>query len=174
MTFSEAFYKMEELSNCKKMTRYRYNKMISIYTTYEDMKKFWAWCPEEFCLKDRFKRVSAEKPKRDFPSDEGLYLIGQTTFNPFTNEKFYWLKVGKASDFTKRMKTYSTHNPCIWKIDFMPLDKNTAFVMEISYSSRLKNLMGLETGEHSKEWFRVNENDYLDICNKGFKHEIFN
>ena len=40
----------------------------------------------------------------------GLYLVGSCNFNPLTDEKYYWIKVGVAKTFKKRIFTYHTIN----------------------------------------------------------------
>ena len=43
---------------------------------------------------NRSDRDQFERNNINYPNQKGLYLIGQTFFNPITDEKFYWVKVG--------------------------------------------------------------------------------
>ena len=96
----------------------------------------------------------------------GLYLIGQTNFNPFTNEHFYYLKIGKSTDIRSRMKKYNTHNPCFWKADFLICRRNDIHFAESFFQRQLKDLSLAPT--LSAEWFQVSREVYLSICERGF------
>lgn len=101
--------------------------------------------------------------------DGGLYLVGTCVFNPTKEEeKYYWIKVGQASKFNQRMRTYKTHNPMLWKGDFF-------FCQDQRKRDSLENLCFtiLETEaigslSISSEWFEVSKETYLKICNEGF------
>ena len=98
-------------------------------------------------------------------NSKGLYLIGTTTFNPYTEEKFYWIKIGSTSStFNKRLKQYSTHNPAYYKIDFL---------VDAEYQESIYHLylakIAIEKTHKGDEWFRVSKEDYLNISKLGFK-----
>lgn len=99
----------------------------------------------------------------------GLYLVGTCIFNPTNeDEKYYWIKVGKAQDFGKRMRDYNPHNPMLWKGDFLPCeDKKLRHYLEKICHDVLR-VEGI--GKHSiaSEWFEVSKTTYLKICNEGF------
>lgn len=97
----------------------------------------------------------------------GLYLVGSTNFNPYTDEKFYWIKIGKAKNMWDRMGGYSTHNPMCWKADFLYGEE--AYSMEGQYHAKLA-AVAFEKGYRSDEWFRVSRETYLAICEKGFAY----
>ena len=71
--------------------------------------------PEAKKYPDRFTKVGAKAKtfedgiNYEVPAEKGLYFIGETHFNPITDEKYYWVKVGKASNLKNRMKSYNTH-----------------------------------------------------------------
>ena len=44
------------------------------------------------------------------PKENGLYLLGQTAFDPYTNKKYYLIKVGMAKNIYDRLKQYCTYN----------------------------------------------------------------
>jgi hypothetical protein len=111
----------------------------------------------------------------------GLYIIGQTSFNPFTNKKYYLIKVGMTSNsLVKRLRDYYTHNPSLWIIETIPvrgkvetiLKKEKEFQEILSFLSMKKDVNILENDAYfkNKEWFCVSENDYKEICEKGQKY----
>ena len=93
--------------------------------------------------------------------EEGLYLLASTTFNPHTKEKFYWVKVGMTTNAKGRFNAYRTSSPSIYYVDWHNGDTH----LEVWYQNILQQLM---IGRHRSEWFRVNEDDYLSICEHGF------
>lgn len=94
----------------------------------------------------------------------GLYMLGQTTFNPITNEKRYWVKVGLTSNGLSRLSSYLTHSADIYFIDWYPLDKEYLSDNEVNCHGQL----GQVAQKNRTEWFKVSEKFYLDICEKGF------
>lgn len=103
-----------------------------------------------------------EKLETTIP-EKGLYLIGQTAFNPHTEELFYWVKVGKTKNVKSRFSSYQTDNPCIYYIDWFETSKLS---LE-AYCIASLRCFGLDT--HRDEWVSVDRETYLNICNKGFK-----
>ena len=65
------------------------------------------------------------------------------------------------------MKSYYTHSPSIWKIDFQEVPKSKVDKIEKLYHALLSNI-GKNSAEHSKEWYEVSKEDYLTICNEKF------
>lgn len=105
------------------------------------------------------------------PMFAGLYLVGNTAFNPYTDEKFYFLKVGMSLKCIKeRLKAYFTCNPILWKADYYECSdkKMTRFLEEQCQLVLLEKC--LEICEGSTEWFRVDRETYLEICEKGFDY----
>lgn len=98
----------------------------------------------------------------------GLYLVGSCNFNPLTDEKYYWIKVGTAKAFKKRMASYRTHNPMLWKNSYFFCEDETqryyleSKCHEILYEEAIGSL------SEASEWYEVDKDTYLDICNKGF------
>lgn len=45
----------------------------------------------------------------------GLYLVGSCNFNPLTDEKYYWIKVGVAKIFKKEWLLTKLIIPCFGK-----------------------------------------------------------
>lgn len=160
------------------VSRYHYQIAVELFNTYSFLHNEWEHFPEKHFIKDRFvkKTISVELGKGDFPIPPatiptkktcGLYLIGTTTFNPYTNKPFFWIKIGKSEDLEKRMKSYYTHSPSIWKIDFQEVPKSKVDKIEKLYHALLSNI-GKNSAEHSKEWYEVSKEDYLTICNEKF------
>ena len=112
----------------------------------------------------------ADKKKKEVSSDPGVYLIGETRFNPQNEEKFYLVKVGKSRNLEKRMKQYRVTNPMVYHIDYFPFRYD-----EPSMYGSFENLCGYILASITKgrvdgteEWYLVNQQDYIEICNKGF------
>ncbi len=112
-------------------------------------------------LYDRRGRDLFEKNNIDYPHKDGLYLLGQTFFNPITDEKFYWIKPGTASDLKRRRRDYSTHTAMIWDIDYYTGN-------ELTESGCHRKLKEIALHRHADEWFSVSREDYLAICEQGF------
>ena len=93
----------------------------------------------------------------------GLYFLGMVNTNPITNETFYWVKIGYASDLLSRMRVYNTHCPMIWNIDY------SDSVEEKYYHQRLAQV-ALAKCNHNDEWFMVDRTTYLAMCDKGFRY----
>ena len=160
------------------VSRYHYQIAVELFNTYSFLHNEWEHFPEKHFIRDRFvkKTISVELGKEDFPIPPattptkktcGLYLIGTTTFNPYTNKPFFWIKIGKSEDLEKRMKSYCSHSPSIWKIDFQEVPKSKVDKIEKLYHALLSNI-GINSAEHSKEWYEVSKEDYLKICNEKF------
>ena len=96
----------------------------------------------------------------------GVYLIGNTTFNPITKEERYWVKVGKATTLNQRINQYLTHAPDIYFIDWRPTRKDLLTDYENRYHSQLE----LQATYNRTEWFKVDKKTYFEICEKGFQY----
>jgi hypothetical protein len=178
--------KMDYLFICLKVAkttqdrRNDYLLMLDLYKSNEEVQDWWGHCPSNRRFVDKFTKreeaLSAKKKKKSFkgfadgidyraPCCEGLYFIGETHFNPKTNEKFYWVKIGKATNLYERMRNYNTHNPMLWRIAFNTKD----YDKEKFYHKELKKVC-LNTCNHNDEWFLVDEDTYFAMCEKGFKY----
>lgn len=111
-----------------------------------------------------------ENPRRfSAPKTEGLYLIGNTIFNPITREEFYLVKVGTSTNLKSRMSGYRTQNPLLFHIDFC--EKENSPLSEIECHTILCKSC-VTTIEKTFEWFRVERETYFEICEKGFEYFI--
>ena len=99
------------------------------------------------------------------PDDGGLYFVGETHFNPATDQKYYCVKIGSASNISNRMKQYNTHNPMLWRIDYA-IHKEGLEKLYQSFLSRI----ALAKCNHNEEWFFVDRDTYLEMCQKGFQY----
>ena len=100
----------------------------------------------------------------DAPNAKGLYFIGETHFNPITHEEFYWVKIGKAVNLRNRMRQYNTHCPMLWRIDF-----SGDYAYENVYHIWLRQHC-IAACNHNEEWFMVDRDTYLAMCEKGFAY----
>ena len=94
--------------------------------------------------------------------NNGLYLLGQTTFNPYLDKDFYWIKVGFTKNPKQRFGGYRTHNPCIFYVDWLETKDSH---LEFDCHSALHLLCEENLGT---EWFRITKENYLRICEYGF------
>jgi hypothetical protein len=117
----------------------------------------------------RTKRFKNEEDPLRFsaPKEEGLYLIGNTVFNPFTMEEFYFIKVGASTNIYKRMNTYRSTNPSIFHIDYYLRSEWKRGMNEQGCHFVCREI-GMAVVERTSEWFRVDRQTYLEICSKGF------
>ena len=163
-----------------------YTCMVILYNASNEVKRHWEYHPSKAMYKDRFairkqpladKLINKPKEKHDFddginydaPDYCGLYFIGETHFNPITNEKFYWVKIGKASNIRERLRKYNTHCPMLYRIDFKKCSNNDVSQLEKGYQAAIKSV-ALASNNHNKEWFLVDEKTYLTMCDKGFAY----
>ena len=98
----------------------------------------------------------------------GLYLVGSCNFNPLTDEKYYWIKVGVAKTFKRRMASYKTHNPMLWKNSYFFCEDETQRYHLESQCHEILNMKAVGSLSEASEWYEVNKDTYLNICNKGF------
>ena len=131
---------------------------------------------EEFKIIDKYGMTSKQlRESRQYEGagwpnepNKGLYLIGCVFMNPYTREEFYWLKVGSSTDLRRRIKEYSSLCPMVWKNSYCyRKDMNHAREEETKCHKRLE-MICIERGFRSNEWFRVEREAYLDVCQKGF------
>lgn len=167
-----------------------YYAMIALYHNSIIVKEHWEHHPSKHLYKDRFVRcirirslksqtISRRVRKNnafddginyDAPMNSGLYLVGSTYFNPITDDKYYWVKVGRASNIEHRMNEYNTCCAMLYRIDYKRIDdKIECRDAETYYHKRLFDI-SLATCNHNKEWFLVNKETYLEICEKGFAY----
>jgi len=185
------YVKSEMEKRVKGNSRYNYNIAVELYDTFPILQEIWNYFPNEYYIRDRFRKkedsvINKEKSSTTFeekspveiPKEEkitALYLVGNTNFNPFTKEEFYWIKVGKTTDLYKRMKSYATHNPMLWKADYKIVPNEYLSSNEQICHFILKEYGTQDT--NSQEWYQVSREVYLEICTKGFsffeEHELY-
>lgn len=105
----------------------------------------------------------------------GLYFIGTTTFNPYTDEKYYWVKVGLSSCLSQRMRSYATQTPTTFYIDFLEIAKEDDYrALERCCHALLEIYSSIGDADNrargSKEWYQVSKEEYLKISELGFKY----
>jgi hypothetical protein len=165
-----------ELQNAKSTDerKERYNKIQGIVNNNPKTHSYYTLYPSARKFKDRVKKKKAKIASLevfndgisyDTPTDGGLYFLGETHFNPMTNEKFYWVKIGKAINLRNRLHQYNTCNPMLWRIDFLLHAEDR----EKHYHSELEKI-AIAKCNHNQEWFMVDEKTYLELCNKGFNY----
>lgn len=120
---------------------------------------------KRFILRGSAKPSFNDGINYDTPEEDGLYFIGETHFNPYTREEFYWVKIGMSTKLNRRMKEYDTHNPMLWRIDY----KIGSAAEERIYHQQLGQ-KAIAKCNHNDEWFLVDRNTYLAMCEKGFSY----
>ena len=102
--------------------------------------------------------------RNEFPAEHGIYLIGETHFNPITKEELYYLKIGESINLQQRMRSYRTSNPCLFHIDYL-LGSNLEYMYQCELSEVAESLV-----EYTSEWMKVSREVYLSICEDGFNY----
>ena len=149
----------------KTMKKNNFDKFVD-----ENIKTFIEW---ERYMDQYPVFMNDEDPlKYSAPSCGGLYLIGNTLFNPITEEHFYLVKVGISNNLKTRMRGYRTTNPLLFHIDYY------TFTGENDLLENACHKILLECCESrivkTDEWFRVTREKYLEICEKGFQYFLEN
>ena len=123
------------------------------------------------------------------PHTGGLYLVGNTVFNPMTGEQFFMVKVGMSTNIYNRMKGYSTENPMMFHIGYKTINCDNVDLSNYpSYKKTNaigKYIKSIEEQyhkvmeerkfcrfEYAQEWFIVDKETYMEICEKKF--DFFN
>lgn len=114
--------------------------------------------------------IDKEICSHDDPSMCGLYFVGQTNFNPYTGETFYWLKIGMSCDIHKRMTSYNTCCPQLFRIDYFECSNSAdARACETLFHEMLSS-KALGRCQHNAEWYLVDRETYLNACDMGFEY----
>ena len=153
--------------------RYFAEKLLALMKEFPQLEEYYTYDVYAPYWKNSF---SKKEPKKTFNEIEtlsganvnGLYLVGSCYFNPLTDEKFYWIKVGKSKDLQKRMKTYATHNPMLWKNCYLPISDRAKTDLAETQCHNILTSRCIKKAKDSNEWFLVDRETYLSICNRGF------
>lgn len=123
-------------------------------------------------VKKIIKSTSSADPKAYTATlQKGLYLVSQCLFNPYTDERFYLIKAGKASHMSERMNQYNTYNPMMYHIDYHYVRAdadNKVKLLEEFCHNQLRHVAIKNEEIRAREWFEVSRETYLEICEKGF------
>lgn len=192
MELYEALDRIEEYYNRMKWCgssqgrKYNADKILFIMSDCPAVTDYWYYNPKQFGIMNRFGRIEPKQnaqtkiaiinhvvydptyQERNAPTEEGVYFIGNTAFNPYTDEKQYWVKVGMTgSDIKERLRRYDTYSPSIHHIDYLPCKDVRA--RESKFHSLLYRV-SLGSCERNTEWWMVDENTYLKMCALGFEY----
>lgn len=187
--------KMDELWEDLNNTNLKANKrreiyldMVCLYRNSEEVKKRWEHHPSRRLYVDRFvrcirirslpKKKSTTRKDRAFddginyetPHHRGLYFIGQTAFNPYTREGYYWVKIGRGANLANRMSNYNTCCPMLYRIDYQLINDEDKCKIAEGYYHDLLAKKSIATCNHNNEWFLVDRETYLEMCEKGFSY----
>lgn len=153
-----------------------FDSAVFLYACFDEVREEFEYCPKEVALAKRFARrdrkilnLFEDGINYAVPREAGLYFIGETHFNPYTKEEFYWVKIGLSTNLAKRMKQYDTHCPMLWRIAFKTNLHKCLEIEEEYYHDRLKEI-AVAGCNHNEEWFLVNRETYLEMCDKGFSY----
>lgn len=157
--------------------------IIRIIREYPQVEKYWEYKPNEFFWVNRFAKRDTTPPPiefankpvyrdedtnlRDMPDYCGLYFLGDVRANPHTGEMFYSVKIGLSSNIKKRMNSYRTSNPMAYKIDCKPCEDYE--IQEQWYQSLLSQI-ALYRNQNNDEWWFVDRDTYLEMCEKKFDY----
>jgi hypothetical protein len=121
--------------------------------------------------------------RKEIPKEPGLYLVGNTIFNPMTETQFFLVKIGMSTNTYNRMVSYSTQNPMMFHIDYKIIncdsyDNIPRFRRRSQVSEKVKEIetlyhqamekMNFHRFEYAQEWFIVDRETYMKICEKKF------
>ena len=102
------------------------------------------------------------------PDASGIYLLGDTRFNPHTDAKFCSVKGGLASNLRSRIKEqYLTHNPMPYLIGYLEVPSDYMKRVEDQIHYALRRVATYRYGTN-KEWYELPSDIYMDICAKQF------
>lgn len=130
---------------------------FDLYSQYEVNVNAYYW-NDKIKKRDNYNRCTI------FPEQEGVYLLGDTAFNPHTNEQFYYLKVGRGINLKTRIAQYKTYSPTTWHIDTF---STTNSVETEKKCHQILSMLGKKV--NGTEWFEVSRKHYLEICKQGFQ-----
>lgn len=163
-------------------------KMYEIATECPEVEKYWIIDSAWTFWEDRFQKKSEitekieitvitslpkEKEVKVFedginyeaPAEAGLYMVGETHFDPTTDDTYYMVKIGKSSCLRKRMSQYNTSNPMLWRIGYYV----GACDREEEFHRKLKKI-AYRSFKHNNEWMLVDRETYLALCEQGFDY----
>lgn len=191
----EKRYEKIRMADFTPTRRYNGERIIEMLNQYPELKNYWGYDENQFCWADRFykveertaielteKHISIESHitienhivvdeeihSHEDPSICGCYLVGSTNFNPHTGETFYWVKVGMSKDIHSRMSSYNTCCPQLFRIDYKKCNNSSeARIMEEVYQNLLSKV-ALGRCQHNAEWWLVDRETYLKICERKF------
>lgn len=102
------------------------------------------------------------------PATSGIYLLGDTRFNPHTNAKFCSIKGGLASNLRNRIKEqYLTHNPMPYLIGYLEVPSDYMKRVEDQIHYALRRVATHRYGTN-KEWYELPKDIYMEICAEQF------
>lgn len=123
----------------------------------------------------------------NIPADGGLYLVGNANVNPHTGEEFYSIKVGMGINLRDRVSKYRTENPFLFHIDYITVKpprwshstrdtkalrkqykENIHLFEQFCHNAMFQKNFVRMNG--TREWFVVDKQTYLEICEKKFRY----
>lgn len=112
--------------------------------------------------------VNPDKYK-NLPNWEGIYLMGDFTYDIHKQKLLYLLKVGYSKNLAKRRLDYARNNRTAFLIDYRDNWPNPCYSLEQlekDYHKKFKqwNFKQID----NSEWFIVDKEDFNKWYNKGF------
>lgn len=126
---------------------------------------------DSLTIKNHIAEDSTELLRNEVEKVSCLYMFGQTAFNPITDTHYYWVKVGLTTNLRSRISNYNSSNPAYYPIDFKGegFYDNDIYKAEIYYHQILAKI-SFARSRRNTEWWLVDKDTYLQICNKGFEY----
>lgn len=165
-------------SDCVTSIRATHGKVIiALLEEYPEAQQHWKYLPNEFYWQDRFVRTKdyavktvpifhdASTNLNGAPNTCGLYFFGNTAYNPITDEVCYWVKIGLSGNLHNRVKSYGTSNPSTFVIGYK---ETLNYVSEEHQYHHLLEKVALYRNQNNTEWWMVDRNTYLQMCEKSF------
>lgn len=104
----------------------------------------------------------------DLEEYEGVYFVGDIKYDP-TYGKLHLVKGGGSTNISKRMKTYTTHNPMFFH-NYTSIPCSNYRVHEKAVQNFLERV-AIGVPPTSAEWYIVEEETYYKLCEL-FKNKI--
>lgn len=148
-------------------------KALKLYNEYAEIRDLWEyhpgrnWC-DRFVLKDTPAQTEKDEEYSFMNSEEdfsGLYWVGCIGYDPIEKRPIYTGKIGRASDISKRMKNYCTHNPMFWHNNCsLPIRGDKAIQYAEHNAHLFLEYLSLRKSPNTAEWYEFSEDVYFKLC----------
>lgn len=181
---AKCYADIKSLLPCSATKKKRIERCRELMERYPDLKKYYTINDDAYFVSDRITCNIAETVKEevhnllhetkalptynidclridDSEHYEGIYFVGDIKYDP-TYGKVYLVKCGGSTDISKRIKTYTTHNPMFFH-NYTSIPCNNYHIHEKSVQRFLERV-AIGVPPTSSEWYIVDEATYFKLC----------